>query len=148
MANKPIFNKLLRINSIERLPDSKSSSDFVVSYPNVQVLSKVVSVILKHCSFPNVFYNIKETNNVFQYQKLSGGGIQTIIIPVGNYTLQALISVLIIPNVVITQNQQTLKLNFLTTGDQLKIYHTTTSTLPTYLGIPVTTVCFSINHSR
>lgn len=140
MSNKPIFNKLLRINSIERLSDSKSSSDFVISYPNVQVLSKVVSVVLKHCSFPNVFYNIKETNNVFQYEKLSGGGIQTIIVPVGNYTLQALIAILIIPNVTITQNQQTLKLNFLTTGDQLKIYHSATSTLAKNLGIPETTV--------
>ena len=32
---KPVYNKLLRINSADRSPNSVSTSNFTVDYPNV-----------------------------------------------------------------------------------------------------------------
>ena len=141
--NRPIYNKLLRINSKERNSTSASSSNFTVSYPNVQVLQKIVSVILKHCSFPNVFYNIDEKSNSFQYE-LTSGGIATITVPIGYYSLSALKAYMLplLGGFTFNQNSETLKLTFsevIPTAKQIKIYNTTTSVLPNLLGFTATT---------
>ena len=140
--NRPIYNKLLRINSKERTHTSHSSSDFTVSYPNVQVLQKVVSVILKHCSFPHVFYNITDANNTFQYQTTAG--IVLITIPPGFYSTAALSAYMtpFLSGFHFTQNVETLKLTLsgvVPTATQIKIYVSSTSVLPTLLGFTETT---------
>ena len=141
LMNRPIYNKLLRINSKERTTTNISSSDFTVSYPNVQVLQKVVSVILKHCSFPNVFYNITNTNNTFQYETTAG--IVLITVPPGFYSLTAL-KVYMTPflsGFEFNQNVETMKLTFseiIPTAVQIKIYVSATSVLPTLLGFTST----------
>ena len=140
--NRPIYNKLLRINSKERNQSSISSSDFTVSYPNVQVLQKVVSVILKHCSFPNVFYNITDANNTFEYET-STSGVVSITVPPGYYSLAALKTYMLpfLSGFVFNQNVETLKLTFsesVPTGSQIKIYVSATSILPTLLGFTAT----------
>lgn len=142
--NRPIHNKLLRINSKERTQTSVSSSDFTVSYPNVQVLQKIVSVVLKHCSFPNVFYNIDEKTNTFQFET-NTSGLLTITVPPGYYSLAALSAYMtpLLSGFEFDQNAETLKLTFSETtpsGATFKIYVSATSVLPTLLGFTTTTV--------
>lgn len=138
--SRPIYNKLLRISSSSRSPDSNSTSDFIVNYPNVQVLAKIVSVVVKHVSFPNVFYNITSRNNVLKYEVNSG--IQTITVPVGNYSVSSLLSVLTPSLGSITQDPLTLLLTFTASGaSPLKIYSKEEgSTLSPYIGIKNTTI--------
>ncbi len=137
---KPIYNKLLRINSADRSASSVSTTDFTVDYPNVQVLAKVVSIVVKHVSFPNVFYNITANNNVLMYEGKSETPL-TITVPVGSYTVGSLLAVLNTSLGTITQNPLTLLLTFgASSSFPLKIYGAEDgSTLAPYLGISATT---------
>ncbi len=133
---KPIHNKLLRINSGSRSANSASTSDFTVNYPNVQVLAKIVSIVVKHVSFPNVFYNINSSNNEFKYT-VNASPVQTITVPEGEYTLAQLISY--IEGIwgagiagTITQDPQTFKLTF---ASDYSIVLIESSLLPV-LGVP------------
>jgi len=105
---------LLRVSSSER--SIGTTSKFRVSYPNVQVLAKVVSIVVKHASFPNVFYNINTTNNEFKYT-VNASPIQTITVPEGQYTINDIMTY--IENVwgagidgTITQDPKTYKITF------------------------------------
>jgi hypothetical protein len=144
-ATRPIYNKLLRISSIDRSSSSVSTTNFTVDYPNVQVLAKIVSIVVKHVSFPNVFYNITLHNNVLKYEVTSG--IQTLIVPIGNYTLSALLAVLTPVLGAITQDPLTYLLTFTATvPSPLKLYGLEDgSTLSPYLGIPSTTILNTVN---
>jgi len=137
---KPIYNKLLRINSADRSNDSASTTDFTVDYPNVQVLAKIVSVVVKHVSFPNVFYNITSNNNVLKHEGLAGVVITTVV-PVGSYTLSSLTAFLATELITIVQDPLTFLLTFTASvGFPLRIYGPEDgSTLAPYLGIPATT---------
>ena len=85
----PIFNKLLRINSSDRL--AGTATDFSVNFTNVQMLGKVVSVVVKHVSFPNVFYNIRTgINDVFKWTNNTTTNSYNIVIPAGIYTVDSL----------------------------------------------------------
>ena len=108
---------LLRISSSERSAGS-SSSNFTVSYPNVQVLAKTVSIVVKHASFPNVFYNINSGNNEFIY-RMAGGSDESIVVPEGQYTMSGLITYLnneLAGVGIITQNPNTFKLTLTASG--------------------------------
>lgn len=107
-----IKTKLIRISSEDRLTDSSSSSsNFKVAFPNVQALSRCVSVILKHASFPNTVYNIKSTNNTFKY---NDGADQTLVIPVGFYSVSQLLTYLGTygPPILYTQDPASYKILF------------------------------------
>lgn len=85
----PIFNKLLRINSSDRL--AGTATDFSLNFTNVQMLGKVVSVVVKHVSFPNVFYNIRTgINDIFIWENKTTVNTYGIIIPAGIYTVDSL----------------------------------------------------------
>lgn len=109
---------LLRVSSSERSADSISSSHFWVSYPNNGTLAKVVSIVVKHVSFPNVFYNINTTNNEFIFS-MAGGSNESKIVPEGQYTMSELIAYL---NTelngigILTQNTTTSKLTITASG--------------------------------
>jgi hypothetical protein len=141
IATRPIYNKLLRISSTSKSPNSVSNTDFIVNYPNVQVLAKIVSIVVKHVSFPNVFYNITTRNNVLKYEVVLGV-VQTIVVPVGNYTLTALLAVLTPLLGAITQDPLTLLLTFTASvGSPLKINSSDEgSTLSPFIGIHQTTI--------
>lgn len=140
-ASNPVYNKLLRINSADRSPNSNSTTDFIVNYPNVQVLAKIVSVVIKHVSFPNVFYNITTKNNVLKYEVVSGV-VQTITVPVGNYEIQNLLDALTPSLGAITQDPLTLLLTFTASGaSPLKINSKAEgSTLSPFIGILESTI--------
>ena len=114
----PIRDFLLRISSSEK-SDGSSTSDFTVSYPNVQVLAKTVSIVVKHASFPNVFYNINSGNNEFIY-RMAGGSDASIVVPEGQYTISELMAYLNTSLAVfsvgtITQDPHTFKLTLTAT---------------------------------
>jgi hypothetical protein len=109
---------LLRVSSSERSAGSTSSSDFSVSYPNNGTLAKVVSIVVKHVSFPNVFYNINTTNNEFIF-RMAGGSGQSIIVPEGQYAVSELIAYLnteLTGVGILTQNSTTSKLTIVASG--------------------------------
>ena len=143
--SRPMYNKNLRMNSQERSADSKSSTDFIVNYSNVQVLSKIVSVVVKHVSFPNVFYNVTTKNNVLRYERIVGEP-RVIAVPVGNYTITSLLDALI-ESVEITQDPLTHLLTFTASvGSPLQIYGPEDgSTLALFLGISETTALNTSN---
>lgn len=108
-----IKTKLIRISSEDRLTDSSSSSsNFKVAYTNVQALSRCVSVILKHASFPNSIYNVNTTNNVYTYE--DGGVVQTLVVPKGFYSISQLLAYLTSsgPALTYAQNPVTYKIQF------------------------------------
>jgi hypothetical protein len=132
-ATKPIYNKLIRIRSRDRLPTSVSSSNFSVAYPNVQVLSKVVASVVKHVSFPNNFYNIDDNNNVFVWESGS------VVIPIGNYdttTLLTALNALVAGVFVFSQDPLTSRITVESLIGQVIIYSKNEgSTLSQVLGI-------------
>lgn len=84
-------SRLLKLSSHDKQPFSASNSDFTVSFNNVRDISNAQGFIIKHVSFPNNFYNITATNNVFRY---NDGADQTLVFPVGFYTVAQIIAYL------------------------------------------------------
>jgi len=88
---------LIYINSDDRTPESKSTSDFMVSYGNNNKLSRVRNFFIKSISIPNVSYNVylasPEYNvpevNVFTY---SSGSIT---VTPGFYNMTQLINAIV-----------------------------------------------------
>ena len=76
---------LIRINSSDRTTSSISTSDFNLNYIGVSALSKVVSIVVKHISFPNVFYNVRSFQNTFKF--IVGGITKTVTLQEGNYSI-------------------------------------------------------------
>ena len=62
-----IKNKLIRVSSSQRSKQSDTTNNFTVNYTNLGMLQKVVSIVVKHVSFTNTFYNITENNNTLLY---------------------------------------------------------------------------------
>jgi hypothetical protein len=82
---------LLRINSQSRTGASLSTSHFNVNFNNAPCCQGAKAVILKHISFPNVFYTIRTgVNDTFTYN--ISGTPTTVTIPTGNYTVTSLIA--------------------------------------------------------
>lgn len=86
-----IKSKLIRVSSLDRLPGG-TNENFTVNFQNVNNLSRVLSIVLKHASFPNSVYNVNTTNNVYTYE--DGGVVQTLVVPPGFYSISRLLTYL------------------------------------------------------
>ena len=113
-------HKLLQISSRDRVIGlSNSTSDFTVNMNNIDGLQKVKSVVLKHATIPNVFYNISslDGNNVFTYNIAGTPGSFTV--PEGQYSVADFLVALDLAGVAIglvsTFDTVTSKLSFTTT---------------------------------
>lgn len=85
-------SRLLRISSSQRSnPDEVNTNDFSVSFDNLGSLQKVHSIVVKHVSFTNTFYNINQYNNVLI---LEDGKTTTITVPEGNYSIRDLLNLI------------------------------------------------------
>jgi hypothetical protein len=154
---------LIIVDSKDRVSYSPSTSDFVLNFQNNPILNRVHSFFVKSVSVPNVEYNIHGTyqfepaNNLL-YIETSGGGLQAVItVPVGQYSLAQLITVLqnsatgVAVGLTIVQDPNTGKLTFNSTAPGgIKIYargdpaiSPLNSTLAPNLGILSTNAAFS-----
>ncbi len=68
MSNpKDLKQKLIRISSRDREDKNSGTSTFSITYDNETDLQKVYSVIVKHVSFTNTFYNMNNDSIVIIY---------------------------------------------------------------------------------
>ena len=68
MSNpKDLKQKLIRISSRDREDKTSGTSTFSITYDNETDLQKVYSVIVKHVSFTNTFYNMNNDSIVINY---------------------------------------------------------------------------------
>lgn len=104
-----IKSKLIRISSTDRLPGG-TPENFIVNFQNVNNMSRVLSVILKHASFPNSVYNITTKNNIFTYEE--NGVAQTLVTPTGFYSISQLLAYLAtnISSITFSQDPTTYKI--------------------------------------
>ncbi len=85
-----IKSSILRISSNQRNKSAyENTSNFSVNFSNNGAVQKIHSVVLKHFSFTNTFYNINQYNNVLEV-KDDVGDTQTITVPIGNYNIREL----------------------------------------------------------
>ena len=78
---------LLRISSLDRdRAGSTSTSDFVVNYKNSSSIQSVKRISIKTVSIPNVFYNVNQWKNTFNY-KIAGALQTPITVAIGQYTI-------------------------------------------------------------
>ena len=112
-----IEHKLLKISSHDRDTSSASTSDFVVILNNLTGVQGIKSVVVKHISIPNVFYNINAYNNTFTYN--TGGAPIEVSIAEGQYTsttfITAFETALAAVGMSVTLNAITSKFSFTTT---------------------------------
>lgn len=82
---------LLRISAHDRTPRNlESNSDFTIDIRSQnKELKKVVAVQVVNAQIPNVFYNIPDGLNTFDFDYL---GAQTITIPAGQYDIKQLMT--------------------------------------------------------
>lgn len=86
-------HKLLRISSRDRdNKDNSSTNDFSITLNNIESIHNLKSVIVKHITFTNAFYNINSKNNTFTYK--IAGVPTSVSIAVGNYNSSSLITAL------------------------------------------------------
>jgi hypothetical protein len=76
-------HRLLRISSRDRDKTSDPTHDFTINLNNIDGVHNLKSVIVKHVSFENVFYNIDENNRTFTYNIASSP--TSVQIPIGQY---------------------------------------------------------------
>ena len=80
--------KLIRITSDERnINIYPNTNDFAINFDGVDSLQNVSSIVLKHASFTNTFYNIKNDSLILQYQ----GSNITIVITDKQWTIYQLL---------------------------------------------------------
>ena len=139
---------LIYINSDERTPESKSTSDFTVSFGNNNKLSRVRNFFIKSISIPNVSYNVyvasPEYNvpkvNVFTY---SSGSIT---VAPGFYNMTQLITAItsnalaIADGMSISVNPFTGMLTFTTTNPVSYFNLTGGNSMARLLGIDISSV--------
>jgi hypothetical protein len=78
MSNpKDLKQKLIRISSRDREDKTSGTSTFSITYDNETDLQKVYSVIVKHVSFTNTFYNMKFPETI-EYKYQSGTYVHVI----------------------------------------------------------------------
>ncbi len=125
------------INSAYRTSDSRSTSDFTY---NIGSSIEVDYVTIKSVSIPHIEYNINNIKNKLRIS--SGGTVHDLTIPIGQYTVNQLITELqtqIISAVggtcVITLDPVTQKLNFQTSAGIRISTVKSVSSLSKYIGI-------------
>jgi len=117
--------KLIRINSEERKsPTTVDSNFFTVNFRNSTQLMDINRIVIKHVSIPNAQYNVRPAlglnpvGNVFTY---NNGALQNIVVPPGNYDVNALIAAInasaqaIADGLVLTFNPVTAHISFTST---------------------------------
>lgn len=135
------LEKLIVISSEDKdNASSNSNSDFIVNLRESYYTQNILKVLVKECSVPNVFPNIRgadygtSRNNVFACS--TGAGPLSVIVPEGQYLLGSVtpsldfvtvltneINTIIAPTTIaITYNELTNKLIFTATGSNLTIY--------------------------
>jgi hypothetical protein len=135
-------SKLIKISSIHK-QSNQSSNDFNTTINNCPQLAKAIRLSIKSIVIPNVGYNIKSTSNTFSYG-LSGVA-QTVVIPIGQYTIDELIAVLIADSTLstagfaITLNNITKKLQFTSTSN-IDYEDISTNPMAKILGIETSTL--------
>jgi hypothetical protein len=88
MSNpKDLKQKLIRISSRDREDPTSGTNEFSVYYDNETELQKVYSVIVKHVSFTNTFYNINNLTLEFEYQ----GGLSSLSVSGYQWTIYQLL---------------------------------------------------------
>lgn len=88
-------HKLLRISSQDRADKNNSTSDFNVTINNKVELQQIKKIVVKQVSIPNTAYNINAGNNTFSYSIGNFVLVNSVTVPVGQYTLDLLITALI-----------------------------------------------------
>jgi len=146
---------LIYINSDDRTPESKSTSDFTVSFGNNNKLSRVRNFFIKSISVPNVSYNVyvasPEYNvpevNVFTY---SSGSIT---VTPGFYNMTQLISAIVsdplavADGMAITVNPITGFLTFTTTSPVSYLNLVDGNSMARLLGINISSVVPGLSYT-
>jgi hypothetical protein len=94
-------HNLVRVSSDFKMLPTMSNSNFAVAYNNTQLMQSISSVVMNSCDIPNVFPNINNTgynfsnsgNDVFILSD-KDGNLQTLNVPVGQYTITQLLGVI------------------------------------------------------
>lgn len=90
MAGLP---KLLVINSKDKDVGSNSNSDFTIQTQEKYLLQGISRIVIVEATVPNLFANINNDNNMFDFKEEGGPSLQTFI-PVGQYNVTQLITAL------------------------------------------------------
>jgi len=109
-------HNLVRITSLAKVGDSDTSSNFYINFENHKATHGISKIIVKAIDIPNVFYNIDNKgynvdnlgNNVYAYRDFQNN-IQTITLPIGQYTIEELLTAL--NNLMAIPSKHTLSLN-------------------------------------
>jgi hypothetical protein len=128
------ISTLAIVNSLNRLPESNSPTNFLYSIGSSVEISELA---IKSICIPNTSYNINDTNNQLTF--IQNGNPRTIIIAVGQYNTNSLITAITAlikatdAGFSITQDPLTLKLTYNFTSPT-QIYISPRHTLPIYFG--------------
>jgi hypothetical protein len=137
-----VHNKLIRISSFYKETTSASNSDFSSTY-DVAELQNTLAIVVKHVSFPNVFYNVTARNNQFSWWD---GAVTTttVTLPVGQYNISTLmtdLNTLLAGDIVITQDPLTLLLTFTNgSGGNATVFYENANNMSKLLGITENTL--------
>lgn len=132
-----VHNKLLRISSFYKNEQSNSNSDFSLSY-DVKEIQNTIAIVVKHVSFPNVFYNVNALNNVFAF--FNGVTVKTVSLPIGQYNMSKFLTdlnaLLAADGLTITQSTLTNKLTITnTSGSNVTVYFDHLNSMYKLLGL-------------
>ena len=84
-----MYSYILKINSRES-NYKVTTNPIQVSYNNSSNSSLVQKIVVKGASIPNVFYNVQASSNKLRFS--TDAGTYNIVFPVGNYTINSLIT--------------------------------------------------------
>lgn len=127
-------SRIIYISSDDQDPsESKSNSEFVVYLKEKVKTQDVKHVVIKDCTVPNVFYNVRssygEVNNTFVFQE-SGEAVMVATIAEGQYTTSTLMTtletamnaLLVVASVTIAQDPITQLITWTFVGDTVNIF--------------------------
>ena len=83
-------HKLLHISSKDK--QAGTNSNFSLNLSHHYWLQAAKSVVVKHVTIPNVFYNVDANNNTFTYE--IAGAPSTVVVDVGQYSISDLLGAL------------------------------------------------------
>ena len=86
--------KLLTINSQDKDLSSVSNSDFTIECQEKYLLQSITRIVIVDAVVPNLFSNINVDNNRLDFREVAGLIDYQIFIPVGQYNISQLITVL------------------------------------------------------
>ena len=94
-------HNLCKITSFNKVGVNDTNDDFSVNFENHRSLHQIVKIIVKAVDIPNVFYNINSFgydldnlgNNTYRWIN-NAAVLQTVVLPVGQYTISQFITAL------------------------------------------------------